>query len=74
MTVEALQVQLADLREARATGARRVRFRDGNVEKDVEYRTDAELAAAIADVERRIAAMTRPPVRVTYITASKGLS
>jgi hypothetical protein len=68
-----LQEQLADLREARATGARQIRFRDGSVDKLVEYRTDAELAAAIADLERRIAAQTRTPVRVTYIRSSKGL-
>lgn len=72
MTVT-LQEQLADLREARATGARQIRFRDGSVDKLVEYRTDAELAAAIADLERRIAAQTRVPVRVTYIRASKGV-
>lgn len=70
--MDPLQLQLQELREARATGARMVRLRDGNVDKWVEYRSDAELAAAIADLERRIAAQVRPPVRVTYVTSSKG--
>ena len=64
--------QLEALREARATGARVVRTRTGGVEKLIEYKTDAEMAAAIADLERRIAAEARPPVRVTYIRSSKG--
>lgn len=37
----------------------------------VEYRTDAELAAALADIERRIAAVTSPVSTVT-IKARKG--
>lgn len=39
----------------------------------LEYRSDAELAAAIADLDRRIAALQAAPVRTVYITASKGL-
>lgn len=66
-----LQEQLQDLQEARASGARVVQFKDGTVEKRVEFKSDAEMVAAIADLERRIAGLPRS--RVTYITARKGL-
>jgi hypothetical protein len=66
-----LQEQLNDLQEARASGARVVRFRDGTVEKYVEFKSDAEIVAAIADLERRINA--NPRSRVTYVIARKGL-
>ena len=56
-----LRTQLEELRAARASGVRRVEFRD----RTVEYRTDNELAAAIRDLETRIAAAEgRPAVSV----------
>jgi hypothetical protein len=66
-----LQEQLVELQEARASGARVVRFRDGNVEKYVEFKSDAEMVAAIADLERRINATPRS--RVMYVRATKGI-
>ncbi|WP_420712637.1 phage head-tail joining protein [Ancylobacter sp. SL191] len=57
----ALTEQLRELREARASGVRRAEFRD----RTVEYRSDGELAAAIRDLETRIAAAEgRPAVSV----------
>ena len=53
-----LATQLEELRAARASGVRRVEFRD----RIVEYRTDTELAAAIRDLETRIAAAQGQPV------------
>ena len=41
---------LKDLKEARWSGASRVKFR----ERDVTYRSDAELKAAIDDLESQI--------------------
>lgn len=74
-TRETLETYLAALRRARASGAREVEFEGGpnGVRQRVQHRSDAELARAIADVERRLAAMTRQPVRVTYVTSSKGV-
>lgn len=66
-----LQEQLNDLQEARATGARIVRFRDGTVEKYVEFKSDAEMVAAIADLERRINA--NPRSRTMYVVTRKGI-
>jgi hypothetical protein len=71
MTMATLQEQLQELQDARASGARIVRFRDGTVEKFVEFKSDTEMVAAIADLERRINA--NPRSRVTYITARKGI-
>ena len=43
------------------------------VRKEVEYRSDAELLAAIRDLERRIAAMGAKPITTVRIASSKGL-
>lgn len=51
MNVTEMQQQLANLRALRAEGVRKTRFGDD----ETEYRSDAELAAAIADLETRIA-------------------
>lgn len=64
-----LQAQLTALREARASGARRIRVKVEGVEREVEYRSDAELRAAIADIEHRLAT----PSRIVKISPSKGL-
>lgn len=66
---DSLEDRLAKLRSARADGVRRVRYSDG---REVEYRADSELAAAIADVERQIAG-ANAPAKVVYLATSKGL-
>lgn len=61
--------QLEELKDARRTGARRIRFAD----RETEYRSDAELAAAIANLERELAAeqgLARPTSIV--IRSNKG--
>lgn len=67
-SVEDLRAQLAKLRAIRANGAQRVKVG----ERDTWFRTDAELVAAIEDLERRIAAQARPPVRTIYVNYRKG--
>lgn len=65
-----LRSQLQRLRNARASGTHRLQI-DGQM---TEFRTDAEMASAIADLERRLAAAEgRPPARITYFLTSKGL-
>jgi hypothetical protein len=68
-----LQSRLDALREVRATGAKVVIFRSGAVEHRVEYQTDAEIAAAIADLERQISAASGGGVKVVRFATSKGL-
>ncbi|MRH22640.1 hypothetical protein GH815_16810 [Rhodovulum strictum] len=63
-------VSLRDaLLRARATGTRSVDY-DG---KRVTYATDAEMATALADLERRINASTRPRPGAVRFTTSKGV-
>jgi hypothetical protein len=67
-------VSLADdlekLRAARANGYRLVRLAD----REVQYKSDGELAAAIADLERRIAKSENRNVSVVRVTTSKGFT
>ncbi|TCT05392.1 hypothetical protein EDC22_11313 [Tepidamorphus gemmatus] len=56
------------LLKARYAGVRTVEY-DG---KRVTYATDAEMAAALADLDRRIAAASAPRVAQVRISSSKG--
>ena len=68
-TVAELQTRLDNLRAARAEGVRRVEFGD----RRVEYRSDAELATAIADLERQISNLGgAASVRMVRFSTSKG--
>ncbi|MCB1378580.1 MAG: hypothetical protein KDK89_09475 [Alphaproteobacteria bacterium] len=70
MTLEELNAQRDALLKARFRGVRTVEY-DG---KRVTYASDAELAAAITDVERRIASADDGGRRRRILTsASKGL-
>ena len=69
MTLEELKLRRSGLLAARYSGTRSVSY-DG---KTVIYGTDAELAAAISDVERRIAKVERGAGRVLRPYAVKDL-
>lgn len=62
MSVAELQAQRAALVAARSSGTLRTTFRSGGTERTVEYKSDTEMAAAIAAIDRDIAALsgTRP--------------
>lgn len=64
-----LTAQLNALRIARHAGYRRIRFGD----REVEYRSDAELATAIASLERQIEAATGKPAATIHFATRKGL-
>lgn len=68
-TLAELQADLDALRRIRNAGVARVRYD----EKETTYRTDAEIAAAIRDVEAQIAAMQGQSVNTVRFTTSKGL-
>jgi hypothetical protein len=72
-SIELLQLQLEKLRTARASGARKVEMRSADSTRMVEYKTDSEMMAAIADLERRIATWGLPRVRTVQLFTSKGL-
>lgn len=70
MDLERMQALLTALQEARFAGLRSVSY-DG---KTVTYGSDAELAAAIRDLEGRIATASTTPRRRRWGTiATKGL-
>ena len=68
-TVAEMQTQLDVLRKARASGVRKTEYG----EKSVEYKSDAEMAAAIADIERRITGASGRPIRTVYFNSTKGV-
>lgn len=70
MTVAELQKMRADLVAARARGVRR--FRDANGE-EVEFRSDSEMARALAALDAEIAGATARPANTILFKMSKGL-
>ena len=72
-TVEELQAQLDALRAVRAGGEKRVRIKGPESEQEVEFKTDAELAAAILDLERQINIAQGAKASTVRIYSSKGL-
>ena len=70
MTVDEMVVKRDALLDARAKAVRTIEFE----RRRVSHATDAEMAAAVADLERRIdAARTGGRRRIVRTTASKGL-
>ncbi len=68
-TVDELTTRLATLQAQRASGVAEIQV-DG---RTIRYRTDTEIAAAIADLERQLAASTTSPVTTILVAATKGL-
>jgi hypothetical protein len=70
----ALAADLARLRQARASGVLESEFSSANgVSRRVKFRSDAELAAAIADIEGRLAPATgQTPIRSIIVRNSSG--
>ena len=69
-TVAELEAWAATLRTARYGGVLTVRTADG---RTVTYKSDAELAAALADVERQMAGATTGTINTILVGSSKGL-
>jgi hypothetical protein len=68
-TVTELEARLESLRTQRDSAVARVSY-DG---RSVEYRGTAEIARAIADLERELQALEgKPPVRQIRVHTSKG--
>ena len=69
MTLDELKLRLSALLSARYSGTRSVSY-DG---KTITYGSDAELAAAIGDIERRMAKLERGAGRILRPFAVKDL-
>lgn len=67
-TVEELQAQRDRLKEIRGKGIASYEIGD----RSLRYRSDAEIAAAIADIDRQIAAASATPVRRVVVGTTKG--
>ncbi len=68
-----LRAQRAALVVARNSGTLRTTFRSGGTERTVWFKSDSELAAAIAAVDREIAALEGRRVNTFLPYFSKGL-
>lgn len=69
LSIEDLKTMRDALVRARASGTRTVEYEG----RRVTYATDPEMAAALADLERRISAMTRGSPRAIRIIGYKGI-
>ena len=69
LTLAELETMRDELVKARSRGVRMLQV---NGER-VEYKTDAELAAAFADLDRQIANLSRPKIGAVTFSTSKGL-
>lgn len=58
MTLDELLRQRAELVEARATGATRIVFSSGGTRREIEYKSDFQMAAALAAIDGQIAALS----------------
>ena len=69
-TGQELTARLDALRQARAAGTRSVRFGD----REVQYKSDSEMAAAAADLQQQILLTSGVSmVHTVRVAASKGL-
>lgn len=72
-TLEELQDRRAALVAARSSGVLRTTFRDGGTERTTQFKSDSEMAAAIAAIDREIAALQGSRVNTFLPHFSKGL-
>lgn len=63
-----LQLRLENLRKIRAGGIQEVSTPDDSI----RFKTDQEIAAAIRDIERQIAAANHKPIRRIIVGTTKG--
>ena len=69
----ALQARLADLLAVRYSGTAEVETRTLDAQERVRFRSESELARAIADCERRIQRLQGQRITTVRIGSSKGL-
>ena len=69
-TVAELQNMRADLVSARSQGVRRYKDQNG---EEVEYKSDSEMARALAALDAEIATASARPVNTIHFNMSKGL-
>jgi len=71
--IDQLRALRAKLITQRSSGVGKVSIRSAISNREVEYRSDAEMAAAIADLDRKINALAGgSPVQIVNIRSSRG--
>lgn len=71
--VDQLRANLSALKAARYGGVRKVRFMNGGEERETEFKTDAEMAAAIRALELDIATLEGTTgTRTVVVRSTKG--
>lgn len=65
------QTDIDALKDAIATGARKVKFGSGPDSREVEYRTLSEMLATLAIMQPEVTPTARPAPRVSYISHSR---
>ena len=71
--VDELRAKLTALRSARYGGVRKVRFHNAGEERETEFKSDAEMAAAVLALERDIALLEgTSSTRTLIVRSSKG--
>lgn len=73
MTLDDLMTQRAALVAARGSGALRTSFMTAGVRREVEYRSIAEISAAISAIDGDIAALSGTRVRTITIYSDKDI-
>jgi hypothetical protein len=73
MDLAALQARLSDLLSLRYGGESEIETRTLDAMERVKFRSETELARAIADCERRIANIQGTRIHTVRISSSKGL-
>lgn len=68
----AIDDEIVAIREAIATGAKRIRLQDGSVQKEVEYPTFADLRARLNFLEGLRDGVSAKPSRVSLATYGSG--
>lgn len=68
-TLAELEGWRSALMEARYSGTRTVQYGESRV----EYKTDAEMQAALSDLERKIAQLSKTQIRDVRVFGTKGL-
>lgn len=73
LTASELRVMRDALVRARAVSQRRIEYQANGITRVVDFRNDAEMRVALADIERRLgAAEGRSSVNVVNIRSEKG--
>ena len=71
-SVQELQDMRAALVAARSTGALRTTYRSGGTERTTEYKSDRDMASALAAIDAEIAAATGQRVNTIQLSFERG--